>query len=103
MSRNFRVASVENVAEVVQEGETHLLRIVNIDKKRQRIGLSLKAVTAMEQIEWMAQREIEIAAAEAEEEAVAAAQAGADEVLGPRRSGRSLLQRKWKLPWKLKQ
>ncbi len=64
--------TVENVAEVVQEGETHLLRIVNIDKKRQRIGLSLKAVTAMEQIEWMAQREIEKAAAEAEEEAVAA-------------------------------
>lgn len=72
--------SVENVAEVVQEGETHLLRIVNIDKKRQRIGLSLKAVTAMEQIEWMAQREIEMAAAEAEEEAVAAAQASIDEV-----------------------
>ncbi len=73
--------SVENVAEVVQEGETHLLRIVNIDKKRQRIGLSLKAVTAMEQIEWMAQREIEKAAADAEEEAVAEAQAGANEFL----------------------
>jgi len=73
--------SVENVAEVVQEGETHLLRVVNIDKKRQRIGLSLKAVTAMEQIEWMAQREIEKAAAAAEEEAVAEAQASADEIL----------------------
>jgi hypothetical protein len=44
------------VAEVVQEGETHLLRIVSIDPDRQRIGLSLKAVTATEQIEWMAQR-----------------------------------------------
>jgi len=74
-------SSVENVADVVQEGETHLLRIVNIDKKRQRIGLSLKAVTAMEQIEWMAQREIEKAAAEAEQEAVAAAQASVDEVM----------------------
>ena len=72
---------VENVADVVQEGETHLLRIVNIDKKRQRMGLSLKAVTAMEQIEWMAQREIEKAAAEAEAEAVAQAKASADEVL----------------------
>jgi small subunit ribosomal protein S1 len=73
--------TVENVAEVVQEGETHLLRIVNIDKKRQRIGLSLKAVTAMEQIEWMAQREIEKAAADAEEEALAEAQASADELM----------------------
>ncbi|MDX1413823.1 MAG: S1 RNA-binding domain-containing protein [Candidatus Promineifilaceae bacterium] len=73
--------TVDNVAEVVQEGETHLLRIVNIDKKRQRIGLSLRAVTAMEQIEWMAQREIEKAAADAEEEAVAAAQAAADELI----------------------
>ena len=73
--------TVENVAEVVQEGETHLLRIVNIDKKRQRIGLSLKAVTAMEQIEWMAQRELEKAAAEAEAEAVAQATASADEVM----------------------
>jgi small subunit ribosomal protein S1 len=73
--------TVENVAEVVQEGETHLLRIVNIDKKRQRMGLSLKAVTAMEQIEWMAQREFEKAAAEAEAEAVAQATASAVEVL----------------------
>jgi small subunit ribosomal protein S1 len=73
--------NVENVSEVVQEGETHLLRVVSIDKKRQRVGLSLKAVTAMEQIEWMAQREIEKAAADAEEEAAAEARASADEVL----------------------
>ena len=46
---------VENVGEVVKEGETHLLRVVSIDSHRQRIGLSLKAVTAQEQIEWMAQ------------------------------------------------
>ncbi|MFN2136679.1 MAG: 30S ribosomal protein S1 [Candidatus Promineifilaceae bacterium] len=70
--------NVTNVNEMVQEGETHLLRIVNIDKKRQRIGLSLKAVTAMEQIEWMAQREIEKAAAEAAAEAEAAALAEAE-------------------------
>lgn len=73
--------TVENVAEVVQEGETHLLRIVNIDKKRQRMGLSLKAVTAMEQIEWMAQREIEKAAAEAEAEALAEAAASVEEII----------------------
>lgn len=63
--------TVSSVSEMVKEGETHLLRIVNIDQKRQRIGLSLKAVTAMEQIEWMAQREIEKAAAEAAAEAAA--------------------------------
>jgi len=64
--------TVSSVSEMVQEGETHLLRIVNIDQNRQRIGLSLKAVTAMEQIEWMAQREIEKAAEEAAAEAAAA-------------------------------
>ncbi len=52
-------STVENPSEVVNEGEVHLLRIVSIDPKRQRMGLSLRAVTANEQIEWMAQREIE--------------------------------------------
>lgn len=68
VSQLSRGANIENPAEVVQEGETHLLRIVSIDQRRQRIGLSLKAVTAMEQIEWMAQREIEKAAEEAQAE-----------------------------------
>ena len=71
---------------MVQEGETHLLRIVNIDQNRQRIGLSLKAVTAMEQIEWMAQREIEKAAVEAAAEAAEAEAAAAR----GRSSGREL-------------
>lgn len=68
--------NVENVGEVVKEGETHLLRVVSIDPRRQRIGLSLKAVTAQEQIEWMAehmaqQEAIDKAAVAAAEEAVA--------------------------------
>lgn len=58
---------VESAGEVVGEGETHLLRIVSIDPDRQRVGLSLKAVTANEQIEWMAQREVESQNAAAEE------------------------------------
>jgi small subunit ribosomal protein S1 len=58
---------VENAQEVVNEGETHLLRIVSIDPDRQRVGLSLKAVTANEQIEWMAQREVASQNAAAEE------------------------------------
>jgi small subunit ribosomal protein S1 len=59
--------NVESVAEVVKEGETHLLRIVSIDPRRQRIGLSLKAVTAQEQIEWMAENMAQAEAAAAEE------------------------------------
>ena len=76
--------TVEKVDEMLQEGETHLLRIVSIDQDRQRIGLSLKAVTTAEQIDWMAQREIEKAAAavagraaDAEAEAAAAKEAQA--------------------------
>jgi len=70
--------NVENVGEVVKEGETHLLRVVSIDSNRQRIGLSLKAVTAQEQIEWMAQHMAHAESDEAESvdgEAVAAAEA----------------------------
>lgn len=63
ISRNM----VENPSEVINEGETHLLRIVSIDPDKQRIGLSLKAVTVNEQIEWMAQREVESQNVAAEE------------------------------------
>lgn len=70
---------VEDPRTVVGEGETHLLRIVSVDQKRQRIGLSLKAVTANEQIEWMAQREIEEAQRIEEEEAAASASAKMEE------------------------
>ncbi len=71
-------ATVDNPSAVVNEGETHLLRIVSIDQNRQRIGLSLKAVTATEQIEWMAQKEIEEEQRRQEEEAAAAAAAKAE-------------------------
>lgn len=54
ISRNM----VEKASDVIGEGETHLLRVLSVDPKRQRIGLSLKAVTAAEQIDWMAQRDI---------------------------------------------
>lgn len=69
LSRN----PVEDPHSVVKEGEVHLLRIVSIDQKRQRIGLSLKAVTPTEQIEWMAQKELAEALRREEEEAAAAA------------------------------
>ena len=52
ISRN----AVDKVSDVLAEGETHLLRVLTIDPKRQRIGLSLKAVTTAEQIDWMALR-----------------------------------------------
>src|SRR5690606_42091379 len=69
LSRN----PVEDPRAVVKEGETHLLRVVSIDQKRQRIGLSLKAVTPTEQIEWMAQKELAEALRREEEEAAEAA------------------------------
>lgn len=68
LSRN----PVEDPRAVVKEGEVHLLRVVSIDQKRQRIGLSLKAVTSTEQIEWMAQKELAEALRREEEEAVQA-------------------------------
>lgn len=49
--------NVAHANDVVKEGETHLLRVVSIDQDRQRIGLSLKAVTTNEQIDWMARRQ----------------------------------------------
>jgi small subunit ribosomal protein S1 len=60
---------VNDPNEIIKEGETHLLRVIKIDTDRQRIGLSLKAVTPNEQIEWMTRRE-----AEAEEAAARKAQ-----------------------------
>ena len=50
---------VENPNSVVREGENHLLRIISIDTNRQRIGLSLRAVTQQEQIDWMMDQEEE--------------------------------------------
>lgn len=69
--------AVEDPHSVVKEGDVHLLRIVSIDQKRQRIGLSLKAVTANEQIEWMAEREIAESQRREEEAAAAAVVASA--------------------------
>jgi small subunit ribosomal protein S1 len=60
--------TVEDANELIKEGETHLLRVVSVDAERQRIGLSLKSVTANEQIQWMAQREADAAETEAETE-----------------------------------
>ena len=76
LSRN----QVENAREVVNEGETHLLRVVSIDPDRQRIGLSLRAVNAHEQIEWMALREAEAAedVSDEDEETAVAAEITAD-------------------------
>ena len=66
-------AQVNAASDVVNVGETHLLRVVSIDPDRQRIGLSLRAVSAQEQIEWMATRDLEeeTEAAEETEEAEA--------------------------------
>ena len=51
--------SIGDPREVLREGENHLLRIISIDGDRQRMGLSLKAVTAAEQIEWMTRHDVQ--------------------------------------------
>ena len=48
---------VNDVREYLKEEEQHLLRVVSVDGRRERMGLSLKAVTPTEQIEWMTRRE----------------------------------------------
>lgn len=53
--------NVQDAHEVISEGEHHLLRVISLDSERQRIGLSLKSVSASEQIEWMNQRDLEMA------------------------------------------
>jgi small subunit ribosomal protein S1 len=50
---------VKHTSDIVRDNETHLLRVISIDDKRQRIGLSLKAVTVREQMDWMAQQQSE--------------------------------------------
>ncbi len=51
--------TVETPNDLISEDETHLLRIISLDAGRQRVGLSLKNVTAAEQIEWMSRKELE--------------------------------------------
>ena len=46
---------VSEVSMIVQEGETYLLRIISIEADRQRLGLSLKAVTEEERAAWQAE------------------------------------------------
>ncbi len=58
--------NIEDAHELISEGETHLLRIISLDSERQRIGLSLKNVTAAEQIEWMTRKEAEVTQVEVE-------------------------------------
>jgi small subunit ribosomal protein S1 len=71
--------NVEDVTELISEGEVHLLRIISLDTTRQRIGLSLKSVSASEQIEWMSQREPTEEPEALEEEAETDEAAAADE------------------------
>jgi small subunit ribosomal protein S1 len=60
---------------LVKHGSELLARIIKIDARRQRIGLSLKQVPEEKLREWLARRGA-LAAAETEEEALAAEEAG---------------------------
>jgi translation initiation factor 2 alpha subunit (eIF-2alpha) len=48
---------VNHPQEVVQEGEKHVMRIIRIDAKRRRMGLSLKRVADPEyaDLDWQAE------------------------------------------------
>ncbi|MBC7263525.1 MAG: S1 RNA-binding domain-containing protein [Chloroflexi bacterium] len=50
---------------VIAEGERHLFRVIKVDARRRRIGLSLRRVTDEEREEWLARQEEEEASAPA--------------------------------------
>ncbi len=77
-SKMIRGSDNADPERVVQVGEIHLLRVINVDSDRQRIGLSLRAVTPKEQIEWMMSQS-ESEAEEAEESPVEEAPVVAEE------------------------
>ncbi len=64
--RQLPRAAEQDPARVVSVGEVHLLRILDIDPVQRRIGLSMRAVTPDEQLDFMARR----AAVESFEETV---------------------------------
>ena len=72
----------EHPSLVVHEGQDLLMRVVNIEAERQRLGLSLKAVMPAEMEPWLEKRRIEAEAArlaaEAEAEAAEEARAAAE-------------------------
>ena len=78
-SRLARNTEIADPHEVVKEGEKHLLRIVSVTAPRQRIALSLKAVTAQEQIEWMAQQSVAATDSSGTEEIASDQSAASDE------------------------
>jgi ribosomal protein S1 len=49
-------AAEQDPSKVISVGEIHLLRILHIDSDRRRIRLSMRAVTAEEQMDYMARR-----------------------------------------------
>ena len=52
-SKMVRGSDTADPEKIVQVNEKHLLRVINIDSDKQRIALSLRAVTPKEQIAWM--------------------------------------------------
>lgn len=64
MSRNSKESPLRHL----YEGQERLMRIISIESKKQRLGLSLREVTEAETAQWEA-RQMELAAAEASPEA----------------------------------
>ena len=68
----------EHPSLIVHEGQDLLMRVVNIEAERQRLGLSLKAVMPAEMEPWLEKRRAEAEAARLAAEAEAAAEAQAE-------------------------
>lgn len=45
-----------SVADVLQPGDVVLVRIINVEPDRQRVGLSMRRVSAAEEVDWMSQK-----------------------------------------------
>ncbi len=82
-SKMVRGSDAADPNKVVAVGETHLLRIINMDSERQRIALSLRAVTNKEQIDWMMRSQVEETTEEEAEEETPAEEVAVEEAAAP--------------------
>ncbi|MFK7804248.1 MAG: 30S ribosomal protein S1 [Anaerolineae bacterium] len=79
-SKMVRGSDAADPGKIVQVGEKHLLRVINIDSERQRIALSLRAVTPKEQIAWMMSQGTEDDSEDEESAVVEGAEAAPDDI-----------------------
>lgn len=52
----INIAHGGSTADVLQPGDTILVRIITIEPERQRVGLSMRRVSAAEEVDWMSRK-----------------------------------------------